>query len=211
MAVAVVAIALAVGACALPATVPPASAPAAAGETRSAAHFEAWRRTDAAAPAADLAEFERFLAEARVDGVVPLHQLLRTASAWRDCAGAPYAVPPPAQWPAVQRVLALVAELRRQRVLDTIEVHSGYRDAALNACAGGARRSAHLVAFALDFTVPSGTDPTAGLCDFWRREGAAWAMGLSRYPSGRIHVDTLGWRTWGADGSARSSACAPPG
>lgn len=174
---------------------------------RSATHFEVWRRDGAGSLAGDLAAFEASLADTGLAGVVPLHELLRSASAWRECGGAPYAVPPRPQWPAVHRVLALVAELRRQRLLDSIEVHSGYRDAALNACAGGARRSAHLVAFALDFTVPAGADPTAGLCAFWRREGAAWSMGLSRYPSGRIHVDTLGWRTWGADGTSATSAC----
>ena len=188
---------------------PPAGADGAAPQ-RSAEHFRSWRHDRDSTSAADVAAFEAFLAAARVDGVVPMHELLRTASAWHECGGPPYAVPPRVQWPAVQRVLGLVAELRQRKLLAAIEVHSGYRDAVLNACAGGARRSAHLVAFALDFTVPAGTDPTAGLCDFWRREGAAWSMGLSRYPSGRIHVDAMGWRTWGADGTAASSACRPP-
>ena len=34
---------------------------------------------------------------------------------------------------------------------------------------------------------------------FWRAQGKGWNMGLSRYPSGRIHVDRTGWRTWGED------------
>jgi hypothetical protein len=183
---------------------------AGADPARDAVHFDAWRRDGGGAAAHDLAAFADFLATVGVDRVVPLHQLLRTASAWRECGAAPYAVPPRSQWPDVRRVLALVAELRRQGLLDAIEVHSGHRDAALNACAGGARRSAHLVAFAIDFTVPGGPDPAAGLCAFWRREGAAWSMGLSRYPSGRIHVDAMGWRTWGADGTSGTSACATP-
>ena len=34
-------------------------------------------------------------------------------------------------------------------------------------------------------------------------------MGMSLYPSGRVHIDTSGWRTWGADHSRGSAFCAP--
>jgi len=45
------------------------------------------------------------------------------------------------------------------------------------------------------------------LCGFWQEEGRAWNLGLMRYPSGRIHIDTVGYRTWGADHSGKSTAC----
>jgi hypothetical protein len=32
-------------------------------------------------------------------------------------------------------------------------------------------------------------------------------MGLSRYPSGRVHIDTAGFRTWGVDQTGKSTAC----
>jgi hypothetical protein len=176
---------------------------AGAQETRDAAGFAQWRQ----AHAAPVQAFEQFLAAQRLEGLVPLDQLLRSASDWQVCQAEPYAVPPEAQWPAVQQVLELVRELVNRGVLGPFDVHSGYRDAVLNECAGGAKGSAHLRAFAIDLTPRAGPDPAPGLCAFWRREGAAWRMGLSRYPSGRIHIDTAGHRTWGADHTGQSAFC----
>jgi uncharacterized protein YcbK (DUF882 family) len=175
----------------------------AAGETRDVAMFEAWR----VANAESVAAYEAFLRAEGLDALAPLHTLLRSASSWQDCAAEPFAVPPAEQWPAVLSVLSLLRRLREAGVLQPFEVHSTYRDAALNACAGGARRSAHLVSYAVDFTVPEQSDAGSRLCVFWREQGQALRMGLSRYPSGRIHVDTSGWRSWGADGTWRSSFC----
>ena len=107
------------------------------------------------------------------------------------------ALPPEPQWPSVVQVLRLLQALREAAVLGPIQVHSGYRDEALNRCAGGAARSAHRLAFAIDFMPLAGPDPTPALCAFWREQGPAWRMGLGRYPSGRIHIDTLGHRQWG--------------
>ena len=79
----------------------------------------------------------------------------------------------------------------------------------LAACAGGAARSAHMRSFALDFTPMDESDITQKLCDFWRAEGKNWNMGLSRYPSGRIHIDTAGFRTWGVNKNGATPTCAP--
>ncbi len=181
-----------------------AASAALAQDARDRTLFDHWRQQHAPAVEA----FQAQLVAAGVDGVVELHELLKSASAWQDCQADPYAVPPSAQWPAVVSVLSLVRELQRRGVLGAFQVHSGYREPVLNACAGGAARSAHTRAFALDLTPLGGEDPTPALCSFWREHGRAWAMGLSRYPSGRIHLDTLGYRTWGADHSGRSAVCA---
>jgi len=167
------------------------------------AAFERWRPARADAVAA----LESHLVLHGVASVLPLHELLRSASSWQDCAAEPFALPPPAQWPAVVSVLRLVQALRAAGVIDAIEVHSGYRDAALNACAGGAARSAHLLHFAIDFTPRAGADPGEALCAFWRREGAGWRMGLGRYASGRIHIDTAGHRSWGAPVAGGAAPC----
>jgi uncharacterized protein YcbK (DUF882 family) len=92
------------------------------------------------------------------------------------------------------------------------EVHSGYRHRELNRCAGGAARSAHLLAFAIDITTQTPPDARQRLCDFWLAHGRSWNMGLGHYPSGRMHIDTHGYRSWGADGSAQSAVCraSPP-
>ncbi len=177
---------------------------------RPDAAFEAWRQPRAAA----VDELAQHLAQQGVATVLPLHELLRSASSWQTCQAEPYALPPPAQWEAVVSVLRLVQALRVAGAIGEIRVHSGYRDAALNACAGGAARSAHLLHFAIDFTPVDGVDPGAALCAFWRAHGATWRMGLGRYASGRIHIDTAGHRQWGAGAAGRDAPCPsdePPG
>ncbi|SNT07557.1 Uncharacterized conserved protein YcbK, DUF882 family [Pseudomonas japonica] len=144
----------------------------------------------------DTRAFREMLVEARLYGVVPLHQLLRSASDWRQCRAEPFAVAPVAQWASVRGTLRLLDLLADERVLGPYEVVSAYRDPALNRCAGGAPGSAHMRAFAVDLLLTRGADAQA-LCRFWQSYGKAWNMGFGRYPSGRIHIDTAGYRTWG--------------
>ncbi|EIK94314.1 hypothetical protein PMM47T1_22233 [Pseudomonas sp. M47T1] len=154
--------------------------------------------------------FEHFLVQRKIDAVVPLYQLLRTASDWRECHAQPFALPPASHWPAVESTLKLLDALRQQGVLTRFEVVSAYRDKRLNACAGGAAHSAHAQAFAVDLEFPEGSVGPQRLCDFWKQHGGEWNLGLSRYPSGRVHLDTTGYRTWGEDYSARTSYCLQP-
>ena len=153
--------------------------------------------------------FREMLVDARLYGVVPIHQLLRSASDWKLCRASPFAEPPASQSPAVRSTLSLLNTLDDQGILRQFEVVSAYRDPSLNRCAGGAVGSAHTRAFAVDILLPAWADPNP-LCSFWQQHGQAWNMGLGRYPSGRIHIDTAGYRTWGGDGSAGSSFCARP-
>ncbi|MGE3867179.1 MAG: D-Ala-D-Ala carboxypeptidase family metallohydrolase, partial [Hyphomonadaceae bacterium] len=86
----------------------------------------------------------------------------------------------------------------------------GYRDDALNACAGGARRSAHRAFYAADLipvqTIEKATLARA-LCAAHARLGAAGGIGLGFYSGMRFHVDAKGLRTWGVDGRSASSPC----
>ncbi len=189
-----------------------ATAPAgfrAPGELRAEADFAVWRQRHATPVAA----FESEMAAQGLRGVVPLHELLRSASDWQRCAAEPYALPPPAQWPAVWDTLRLLRALQQQGALRGFEVVSAHRAEALNRCAGGAARSAHLVHFAVDLVPHDGAAAGERLCRFWREQGPAWQMGLGRYPTGRLHVDTLRHRSWGGEGGASlcgAPAVAPP-
>jgi hypothetical protein len=157
----------------------------------------------------EIGNFEKYLAGAQLGGVIPSRQLLRTASDWQRCLGPQFDIPPPEQWPDVAQVLRLVVELKRRKILKEFEVASAYRNPPLNKCANGAKKSSHAVSFAIDI-LPVGRDGVdeLALCGFWVAEGQHWQMGLSKYPSGRIHLDTSGWRTWGADHSRGSAYCA---
>ncbi|UVJ46464.1 D-Ala-D-Ala carboxypeptidase family metallohydrolase [Pseudomonas sp. LS1212] len=155
----------------------------------------------------DLSGFKRMLAGNRIDAIVPLYQLLRTASDWEKCSAEPFSAPPQSLWPSVKSTLQLLKALSDMQVLGEFEMVSGYRDPQLNACAGGAPQSAHTRAFAVDLIIATPNDAAARLCAFWRLEGARWNMGLSQYASGRIHIDTAGYRTWGDDFTYKSSFC----
>src|SRR5688572_20581814 len=49
-------------------------------------------------PAKSVAEFQGFLAGEGVDDVIPIHQLLRTASDWEECEGPAFQVPKREHW-----------------------------------------------------------------------------------------------------------------
>jgi Peptidase M15 len=164
--------------------------------------FEEWRRMHAQ----EVSDFQAWLQLEGVDGLVPLPQLLRTATSWYQCGGQPFEVPPRSQWESVGTVLHLIQTLQADGVLGTFQVHSAYRSPNINACVGGARRSAHALAFALDLT-PGLPDGDGRLCGFWADKGRDWRMGLGRYPTGRLHIDTFGYRSWGPDGTWKTSTC----
>lgn len=185
----------------------PAPAPPAAEEQvladpeRDAVLFAGWR----ARRAAEVDAFEQFLVAEHVAQVVPMYQLLRSASMWKECRAEPFELPPAQAWPTVRDVLVLLRELKKRQVLTKVEVVSAYRDPRLNRCAGGAPGSSH-VRFAIDIA-PVPEEEGQRLCRFWREEGQAWDMGMSRYPSGRIHIDRTAYRTWGASHRRGSSYC----
>jgi uncharacterized protein YcbK (DUF882 family) len=124
---------------------------------------------------------------------------------WRECKAAPFKVPPVEYWDDSVALLQLLQELRRVGALGSFAVVSAYRDPQLNRCSGGSRGSSHM-RFAVD-VLPLTPGSDEKLCAFWRQSGQRWDMGMSRYPSGRIHVDRNGWRTWGANHSRSSAFC----
>jgi hypothetical protein len=182
-----------------PPGVPPVAIPE--DDERSAVLFAHWRSTRGA----EVEAFESFLVLEKLGDVAPTYQLLRSASMWKECRAEPFQLPPPELWPEVRDVLALLRELRVRQVLPAFEVVSAHRPPRLNRCAGGAPGSSHL-RFAVDIA-PLNKEDADRLCRFWREEGQAWDMGVSRYPSGRIHIDRNGYRTWGASHKRGSSYC----
>jgi hypothetical protein len=155
----------------------------------------------------DIGGLERYLTDSQVRGIVPTRHLLRTATDWRKCGGPQFEVPPPAQWPDIKQVLRLVEELKKRKIVEEFEAVSNYRNPILNRCAGGAPKSSHTKSFALDILPINGKVDERGLCEFWRVNGKTWDMGLSKYPSGRIHIDVSGYRTWGATHGRESAFC----
>lgn len=176
---------------------------------QSAADFRAWLER-APAHRADAEAFRAALAAQGLDRVVPLWQLLRTSSSWRQCAAQPFEVAPRDKWAHIAATLRFVRD-EVVPALGQVEALSGYRDESLNACSDGAPQSAHRLFFAIDLTPRDSQVSRAAMirdiCAAHARFGPAYATGLGFYSGRRFHVDSNGFRKWGADGRGATSPC----
>jgi len=173
------------------------------------ADFHAWlARTPAAR--ADLRAFRSHLAAHGVDDVIPIWQLVRTSSSWRECAAGQFEVAPREKWDNIVTTLKFI-ERDVEPAVGPVQVVSGYRNQDLNACSNGAPASAHRMFFALDL-MPVSADVSRGeliqgVCRAHARDGRAYRTGLGFYSGVRFHVDSSGFRRWGANGKGATSPC----
>lgn len=153
--------------------------------------------------------FNAYLDSWEVGGIVPTWQLLRTASRWQTCGAQPFEIPPVAEWPNIVQTLRYL----RDKVIPAIgpvEPVSGYRNPALNQCAGGAAESAHRYASAIDM-VP--LRPTTreelihDLCAVHAKGGEPYSVGLGFYAFLRFHIDTRRFRKWGVASIPEAAPC----
>jgi hypothetical protein len=176
---------------------------------QGAQEFRAWLG-ESPANRAKLAAFRAHLAAEGVAGVVPLWQLVRTSSSWRDCGAEPFEAPPADKWDHIITTLKFVRDKVEPAVGD-VEPLSVYRNEKLNACSDGAPKSAHRELFALDLTPvdPSveRADMIRSVCAAHARDGEDYDAGLGFYSGKRFHVDSSGYRKWGANGKGASSPC----
>jgi len=155
-------------------------------------------------------EFRSYLAAHGVADVMPIWQLVRTSSSWRECSAGRFEVAPRSHWANIVKTLQFV-EREVVPVVGPVQAVSGYRNASLNACSNGAPASAHRMFFALDL-MPVDADVSRGqlirgVCTAHAREGRSFNTGLGFYSGLRFHVDSSGFRKWGPDGSGASSPC----
>jgi hypothetical protein len=173
------------------------------------ADYLAWLAKNPAARAQVLS-FRQFLAMNDVDEVIPTWQLVRTASMWRDCSGPRFEVAPFAEWQHIAATLKFVRN-HVQPVIGRVEAVSGYRNGELNSCSGGAPASAHRHFYALDLVPAEPLDRDRmikGVCAIHGFRGEEYGIGLGFYSGLRFHVDSKGFRKWGADGKGATSPCA---
>ncbi|HEX8224666.1 MAG TPA: D-Ala-D-Ala carboxypeptidase family metallohydrolase [Allosphingosinicella sp.] len=179
-------------------------------EGQSKADYLAWLSRDAGARAQVLS-FKAFLQAGEVDDVVPTWQLIRTASKWRDCGGPRFEVAPVAEWANISATLEFI-EAEVEPVIGDVQPVSGFRNAELNQCSGGAKASAHRHFYALDLVpVDEDVSRAALIRDVCRIHGGAgrdFGIGLGFYSGMRFHLDSKGYRRWGANGSGATSPCA---
>lgn len=177
-------------------------------EGQARADYLAWLAREPAARAQVLS-FKTFLQMKNVGDVVPTWQLVRTASKWRDCSGPRFEVAPVQEWEHISETLGYVKN-HVEPVIGDVEAVSGYRNETLNRCSGGAKASAHRHFFALDLVpVQELTRPQMirSLCAIHNFRGPNYDVGMGFYSGRRFHVDSKGFRRWGADGKGATSPC----
>jgi hypothetical protein len=187
--------------------------PAAAQEVpvgQGQAEYESWLASSPGVRGQVLS-FESWQEAAGVRNVIPTYQLIRTASMWRECNGPAFEVPPFRLWPGMVNTLRFIRDHVKGAVGE-VEAVSGYRNPALNVCARGSERSAHLDFFALDL-IPlhplERRELFRRLCATHARYGQAAGAGLGFYAFQRFHIDTRSFRRWGGAGPAGDeSPCA---
>jgi hypothetical protein len=160
--------------------------------------------------AAQVKSFNEYLTTYQVSGILPTWQLLRTATAWKDCGGQPFEVPPTTEWPHIVQTLRYIHDYVIPQV-GPVEPVSGYRNPALNQCAGGAPESAHMHYSAIDMVPLRPITREAlmrTLCTGHSEHGAAYEAGLGFYAFLRFHVDSTKFRRWNMD-PAVAAECPP--
>lgn len=174
---------------------------------RDADLFAAWRM---GAAKAEVAAIEAYLEREGVADVLPTADILRSDARWRRCEAAqPFAVPPRRLWSAMVPTLRYIRD-HVVPAVGPVRVVSGYRDPVTNGCFKGAKASRHLRFAALDLMPVRALDRgqlIARLCPLHARTGQRFAVGLGIYKVTRFHIDTAGYRRWGADYSGASSPC----
>jgi hypothetical protein len=168
-------------------------------------HYLDWRQQHIG----EIRAYEVFLKAHKVDNIVPIEQLLKTARDWDSCDAELYAVPPKQIWANIIPTLKAVKRLKASGALKNPIAVSVYRNPSLNKCAGGAENSRHLMLSAIDFDIDASPSSLPALCHQWRKLGPRLKLGLGFYTPTRIHLDTTNFRTWGADHSRDTSLCMP--
>lgn len=168
-----------------------------------AQRYALWERKHAA----DITEYQAFLDHNEVGDIIPLSQLLKSARDWKKCKAQPFTMPPKALWPNIVPTLQIVKKFKSEGVLINPVAASVYRDPVLNACAGGSPNSKHMQLNAIDFDIDATPESLETLCNAWKTLGPELKLGLGFYTPTRIHLDTLGFRSWGSDHTYKTSLC----
>lgn len=187
--------------------VSPAAAYVAPGQ--DLAGYRAWVAADPKHSIA-LAAYSDYLIRAGVGDVVPIWQLIRTASDWHKCGQPAFEVPPPELWGNIVNSLRFVRDHVKPAV-GAVEALSAYRNPVLNLCAKGAPGSSHQLNYGVDLVPRYPFDRRAlmaRLCTVHARAGASSNAGLGFYVGIRFHIDVWKYRVWGISAEEGGDQCA---
>jgi len=160
---------------------------------------------------AEVRDFEAFLAQQGVAGVLPTREILLNDTSWSEChMDGPYSIAERAYWPHIVGTLRYIHD-EVVPAIGPVQVDSGYRESGLNRCSGGAAHSAHAQFYALDLEPVHAIDRStliARVCANHAHYGAEYHIGLGFYDHLRFHIDSRSFRRWGSDYHSTTSPCA---
>ena len=160
---------------------------------------------------AEVRDFEAFLAQQGVAGVLPTREILLNDTSWSEChMDGPYSIAERAYWPHIVGTLRYIHD-EFVPAIGPVQVDSGYRESGLNRCSGGAAHSAHAQFYALDLEPVHTIDRStliARVCANHAHYGAEYHIGLGFYDHLRFHIDSRSFRRWGSDYHSTTSPCA---
>ena len=176
----------------------------------STASFDTWL-DKVPSRRAEVRDFEAFLAQQGVAGVLPTREILLNDTSWSEChMDGPYSIAERAYWPHIVGTLRYIHD-EIVPAIGQVQVDSGYRESGLNRCSGGAAHSAHAQFYALDLEPVHAIDRStliARVCANHAHYGAEYHIGLGFYDHLRFHIDSRSFRRWGSDYHASTSPCA---
>lgn len=141
---------------------------------------------------------ETFLKEHKMLNVVPVEQLLRQGTDWRQAGTQPFAIPSSTLWPNILPTLKVIRDIIVPKI-GPVTVVSGFRESEYNERAGGAKSSRHLLFSAVDMIPDREMDRSSlknSLLELWQNKGSDLKIGLGLYSRNRFHIDTNGFRKW---------------
>ncbi len=184
------------------------------GETAATAgSFDSWL-DKVPSRRAEVHDFEAYLAQQGVAGVLPTQEILLNDTSWSEChMDGPYSIAERAYWPHIVGTLRYIHD-EIVPTIGPVQVDSGYREVALNRCSAGAPHSAHAQFYALDLEPVRAIDRStliAKVCANHAHYGAEYHIGLGFYDATRFHIDSRSFRRWGSDYHTGTSPCVHAG
>lgn len=133
----------------------------------------------------------------------------------KGCEQYQFTIPPKQYWKNIINSLKLIEKLQMNGLFDHYRIVHAYSPKQANACFSNAIESKHDSNSAVDIQLLNeqqqiyhnqGTK-IKELCQFWIEDGREYRMGLGIYNNDTLHIDTLGYRTWGIGRSTKRSPC----
>ncbi len=128
----------------------------------------------------EILAFEKFLRKHQAYDIVPIEQLFRQGTDWRQTESQPFAIPPRELWPNILPTLRVIQEVVIPSI-GPVAVVSGFRQPDYNAKAGGAKSSRHLIFSAVDMIPNHEFDREmlkTKLLFLWQKHGSNQRIGL---------------------------------